>query len=399
MSIAINASRRLRVLQIGKYFAPHRGGMESHLHTLCSELGKHVDVRVLVANEGRDEREEMFDGIRVTRLGTIARFAGAPICTALPRKISESDADLIHIHLPNPVACIAFLASGFSGPLVLTWHSDIVRQKVLGRFFAPMERRIVEHARAIIASSPDAMAYSRILYENRKRCRVIPFGIQTDALWRYHDGAVAEVRKRFRGPLLLIVGRLVGYKGHRHLLRAMKKVDATLMVIGEGPERARLEADVRHLGLAERVVFLGAVDDTSPYYQACDVFVLSSVTPNEAFGIVQLEAMARGKPVVNTQLRSGVPFVSVNGLTGITVPPADSEALARAINILLEDPLRRATYGAAAMRRVQREFSLRKMAADTLALYHEVVGADFAPARERVAALGAGGAGVSEIAS
>ena len=124
-------------------------------------------------------------------------------------------------------------------------------------------------------------------------------------------------------------------------------------------------AAVRNFGLSERVHFLGRVEQTTPYYHACDLFVLPSTGLSEAFGLVQLEAMACGKPVVNTQLRSGVPFVSANGVTGMTVPPGDSQTLARAINVLLDDPARRLAYGAAAQARVEREFTLDKMVSQT----------------------------------
>src|SRR5262249_36979192 len=149
---------------------PHIGGMETHLQALCTELTKRLDIRVLVANDGRDDQNEVIDGVPVTRVGTTISVAGAPICTNMAEKIAESGVDLLHIHMPNPMAALAYLTSGFEGPVVLTWHSDIIRQKVLKTFFAPIERRVVRRAAAIIASSPDYVAYSPILYEHRARC-------------------------------------------------------------------------------------------------------------------------------------------------------------------------------------------------------------------------------------
>jgi glycosyltransferase involved in cell wall biosynthesis len=384
----------LHVLQIGKYYPPHIGGMETHLRTLCGELSKLLKVRALVAHNSRETREDTVDGVEVTRLGTLMRLSGAPLCLDMPRAIKESEADIVHLHLPNPGAAIACLASGFQGPIVLTWHSDIVRQRLLRNAFAPIERRLVKKACAIIASSPDYVAYSPVLYEHRTRCRVIPFGISAEKFHKSDPAAVRRIRERFGGRVLLSIGRMVGYKGYRYLVRAMKKVDAKLLLIGEGPERSRLEADVKRLGIRDRVVFLGSVDDTSPYYHACDIFVLPSIGRNEAFGIVQLEAMASGKPVVNTHLRSGVPFVSVNGLTGITVPPADSHALARAINVLLDDPERRAAYGMEGAERVRREFGLERMIARTFQLYQQVVAnnreSSYIPAEPLLAGAGFG---------
>jgi glycosyltransferase involved in cell wall biosynthesis len=366
----------MRVLHVGKYYPPHAGGMETHLQSLCSELRKRVDIRVLVANDGREDREEVIDGVPVTRLGTKLNFRSTPICPTMARTIRHSGADLLHIHLPNPAAILAYFASGFKGPVVLTWHSDIIRQRFLGKVFEPIERLMVRRSSAIIAGSPDYIAYSPVLYEHRSRCRIIPFGIPVRPSPEYQNGATSEVRNRYKEQLLLSVGRLVKYKGYRYLIRAMKDVRATLLLIGEGPERVRLEAEAHRLAVEDRVMFLGRVADTSEYYRACDIFVLPSVSRNEAFGLVQLEAMACGKPVVNTHLRSGVPFVSVHGLTGVTVPPADANALARAINVLLEDPDRRAAYGAAAKQRVETEFSLAKMVSETYRVYIEVMAAD-----------------------
>jgi rhamnosyl/mannosyltransferase len=307
----------------------------------------------------------------------------------MAQKIRESGADLIHMHMPNPTAAIAYLASGFKGPLVLTWHGDIVRQRFLKALFMPVERRLLREARAIIASSPDYVAYSPALYENRLRCRIIPFGISPDNNERGDAEQVSEIHRLYGRPLLLSIGRLVGYKGYRYLVRAMKDIDAHLLLIGDGPERHRLEAEARSIGVSERVHLLGWVEQTTPYYQACDIFVLPSISRNEAFGIVQLEAMACGKPVVNTQLRSGVPFVSVNGFTGVTVPPADSRALARAINVLLDDPVRCMAYGVAAQARVEREFNLEKMVSETLRVYQQVLARDgstaYAPADQVMA--------------
>ena len=156
-------------------------------------------------------------------------------------------------------------------------------------------------------------------------------------------------------------------------MRALKKVDAHLLIIGEGPLRGALEDEAERAGVSRRVAFLGHVEDVVPYYHAADVFALSSVARSEAFGIVQLEAMACGKPVVNTALDSGVTFVSVDGVTGLTVPPADADALATALDRLLKDASLRERYGRAARLRVEREFDLEAMGRRTLQLYEEIM--------------------------
>jgi rhamnosyl/mannosyltransferase len=166
---------------------------------------------------------------------------------------------------------------------------------------------------------------------------------------------------------------MVYYKGFEHLIEAMRFVDGHLVIVGRGPLHNALLQKAESCGVSERVSFLADVDDVRPYYHAADVFALSSVARSEAFGIVQLEAMACGKPVVNTKLDSGVTTVSLDGVTGLTVPPADAKALGRALASMLDDPLRRGIYGRAAKLRVKQHFNLQEMARQTLRLYHDVI--------------------------
>ena len=188
------------------------------------------------------------------------------------------------------------------------------------------------------------------------------------------DASTAQaIRLRHGSRIVLAVGRMIGYKGFEYLVKAMRTVTGELLLIGDGPLRPILEAKARQVGVADRVTFLGQVNAVGPYLLAADVFVLPSITRAEAFGIVQLEAMAFEIPVVNTLLASGVPFVSRHEETGLTVPPADSGALADAINWLLNDPALRRRLGRAARRRVETEFSASMMVDRTIALYQDVL--------------------------
>ncbi len=371
--VSPEASRNLRVLQVGKFYPPHRGGMESHLQALCGQLREHVDVEVLVSSDGRKTTEEVLDSVKVTRVGTLFDFAAAPVCPEAVRRIRESRADLVHIHWPHPTALLAHLASGHKGRLVITYHSDIVRQKVSAKLFWPVLRRALDRADAIIVASPNYVESSPVLRRFEDKCRVIPFGVPLAQFDRFDPEEAARIRARFGPRIVLGVGRLIYYKGFEHLVRAMKKIDGHLLIVGEGPLRGALEREALRAGVSGRVTFLGHVEDVVPYYHAADVFALSSVARSEAFGIVQLEAMACRKPVVNTALDSGVTFVSVDGVTGLTVPPGDSESLAAALNRLLEDSALNARYGRAARRRVEREFDLEVMGRRTLRLYEEVM--------------------------
>lgn len=375
--------RRLRVLHVGKYYPPHPGGMESHLEALCQELKPFVDVEVLVASDESKTKEEVIDAVKVTRLATPLNFQAAPVCPQMVRKIRDSRADVVHLHWPNPTAVLAYLASRHRGCLVFTYHSDIVRQKMLSRAFWPFLRHALKRAGAVIVASPNYRDSSKVLAGFRERCRVIPFGISPDYFQQVDGTEVASLRRQYGPRLVLGVGRFVYYKGFEYLIRAMKDVEGRLLLIGNGPLRERLAREAVASGVSDKVTFLIDVKDVRPFYQAADVFVLPSIARSEAFGIVQLEAMACGKPVVNTSLDSGVPFVSPHGVSGLTVEPANPAALSEAISTLLDNPGLCEEYGRAGRRRIEQKFSLDVMARDTLSVYDEIMnrGADFEKSR------------------
>jgi rhamnosyl/mannosyltransferase len=241
---------------------------------------------------------------------------------------------------------------------------------------APLQDMAFRRAGAIIASNPNPAARSPVLACHLERCVVVPYGIQCSHYETPDERAVSAVREKLGAPIVLALGRLVYYKGFEYLIRAIARLPevAALVIVGEGPSRGRLETEIEALGLTGRVHLLGNVPDPTVYYHACDLFVLPSIARSEAFGIVQLEAMACGKPVVNTLIEgSGVPFVSCDGETGLTVPPADPGALATAIGRLLRDDRLRAQLGVAARHRVQEHFTLEQMRDSTLAVYHRVI--------------------------
>ena len=363
--------RRVRVLQIGKFYPPHPGGMETHLEQLSTHLSEFADVRVVVSNTNSRSVTERRSGVLVHRAGTVARFANASISPGMVAAIRRSTADIVHIHWPNPTGVLSYLASGHRGHLVVTYHSDIVRQKIPALMFGPVLKALLSRCTAVIATSPQYIDTSAILRRFRNLCHVIPFGVPTGQFMSCDQSAVAEVRRKYGPRLVLAVGRLVYYKGFEYLVQAMRSVNGRALIVGDGPLRERLRTLAAECGVADRVTFMGEqfVEDLAPYFHASDLFVLPSIARSEAFGIVQLEAMACGKSVINTSLDSGVPFVSRDGLTGITVPPADPLSLATAINKLLDDNELRSRYGEAARKWVSQEFTLDKMVQKTCRLY------------------------------
>ncbi len=365
--------KQSRVLQIGKFYPPHFGGMETHLRSLCEGLRDELQVEVLVANTGRKTVVENINGLQVTRCGALTTLAAASICPSLSGKIRDTKADLIHLHWPNPTAVMSYLNAKPNGRLICTYHSDIVRQKVLRPLFQPILSHLLRRADAIIVGSPNYLNSAQPLKAVRDKCHIIPFGISVKEFEKRDEGQISEIRRRYGQRIVLGVGRLVYYKGFDYLIRAMKNVRAHLLLIGSGPMLHSLKRLARRHRVEGRVSFLTDVADARPYYHACDVFALSSIARSEAFGLAQLEAMACGKPIVNTALDSGVPFVSPHGVTGLTVPPADETALSNALNSLLDNFEQRKQLGLVASKRVRDEFSVKAMTDRTLELYRDVL--------------------------
>jgi len=375
----------MRVTMVNKYYSPpHLGGVETVVATLSSGLAaRGVQVGALVANEGANTVSETIDGVRVTRLARIASVAKTPIAPGMRAAIRAATSgpgrsDVVQLNHPYPWGEASWLAAGTAVPMVVGYHADITRQKRLLALYRPVLDRVFSRAAAILASSPNIVEGSSTLSRYADKCRVVPYGIDA---WRYDatpeiDSRVATLRAAHDRPVVLFVGRLVYYKGADVLVRAMRDVDADLVMVGSGP----LEGELRELavagGIADRVTFLPSqpFDQLVALYRSADVFCLPSTSPAESFGIVQLEAQACGVPCVSTDLPTSVPFVNLDGVTGLTVPVGDVEALGAALQRLVTDEALRARLGASALERVRRDFTIEGMVDATIGIYEEVAG-------------------------
>lgn len=368
----------MKVLHLGKFYPPAKGGMETMLALICERTAQHVKNRVLVANTSRSTVEERHGSIEVLRVGALTRIGAVAVCPRMPFDLAREDADIIVLHEPNPMALLAYYLARPRGRLIVWYHSDVIRPSWRYRmFYRPFLRFALSRAARIVVSSPALGASAPALQDFQAKCTVIPFGIEA----RKADapGAIVqraeEIRRSENRRIVLFVGRLVAYKGVDVLLEALKGLKAVAMIVGDGPLRAQLEAQARALDVSSQVRFLGSVEDDelAALYRACNVFVLPSVTRQEAFGVVQLEAMAAGKPVVSTDLGTGVGWVNRDGDTGYVVPPRDPRALHEALARLLGDADLQKSMGEAAAKRIRTEFSLERMIDDTLSLYRTVL--------------------------
>lgn len=367
----------MRVVQVGKYYYPYVGGIESHLYTLCDELCGDLDVDVVVSNTKRRTERDVYRGVAVTRCAAFGHVASTTLSPTMAFELSQRSYDVLHLHLPHPVGVASYLASRKSKPhrLIVSYHSDVVRQKRLLGLYEPLVDKLLSRADVVIATSPNYVESSAVLQRFKEKCAVVPYGIDRTLFEKTaeRDASAREIRARFAGaPLLLGVGRLIYYKGFEYAIRALPSVpDAHLLLIGDGPLRVPLEKLAAELGVADRVHLLGEMqnEEVVPYYYASDIYLLPSIARSEAFGIVQIEAMSTGLPVINTRLASGVPYVSRHGESGLTVEPEDAGALAGAIRELLAQPETRKRMGAAGRERVASDFTKEVLARRVRALY------------------------------
>lgn len=369
----------MRVLFVTKFYPPSEGGIERYSQLLCTGLAsKGVDVEVIAAAEGsRSSSVEMVDGIKVHRMGTLLELSGAPISLGLPSLLRRlaPQFDLLHLNFPNPWAELAYLCFGRQKKAVLTYHSDIFRQRTFLRLYLPFIHRLLQQVSVIITTSANYMNSSPLLSHYRDRCRIIPLPVDTIALQQVDDTAVAAARKQ-HGEFVLFAGRLVYYKGLEYLIEAVAQLQGTrLVVVGKGRLESTYRGHADRLGLADRISFLGKVPDEQlrALYCACQCFVLPSIARSEAFGIVLAEAMASGRPVISTELSTGTSFVNQDGETGFVVPPGDAKALEEKINLLVENKELQAELGRNARRRVEQLFRQEIMIDSTLKLYEEVL--------------------------
>ena len=364
---------KLKVLQAGRVYPPSVGGVEQVMQLLSEQLQDVCDTEVLVANTERREISEIYNGIRVVRAANIKTVWRMPIAPSFFRLFKEMsrDKDIVQLHYPFPIGEAAYLTSGYRGRLYVWWHGEIVRQKLVLPFYRPLVNAVLKRADGIMVASEQQVKASQFLSDYREKCNIIPFGVDVRK-WNSvtPDGSLKTALNDPSSVILLHVGRLSPPKGLSYLIQALKQTrGCELLLIGEGELEAELRRQVRELDLESRVHFLGPRkgDSLIAAYAGCDVFVFPTLW--DSFGLVQIEAMACGKPVINTQINTAVPHVSVNGLTGITVPPRDAESLAKAIQKLVDDKELRQLYGKAAFERASAKFSTKHMISSVKKIY------------------------------
>ena len=379
----------MKVLHLGK-FDGDVGGIERHLRALLRAMPPEVQAVNLVANDrwttDRHDRNG-YETVRVASAGSLASVALAPAMPAVARRLHRKyHFDIVHLHFPDPLGHLTATSLPRTVPRVITWHSDIVKQKWALSLYSPFVRSFVRNANALIGATPQHFTSSSQIPAGKpgQIREVIPYGFDPEVLAPSVESRLKEeeLRRQHTGrPVIFSVGRHVYYKGLDILIRAMQSLDAELWIGGHGPLTSASMRLARDLGVSERVKFVGFIPDPLllAYFNACDVFCMPSVERAEQFGLVQLEAMYCGKPVVTTRLGTGVEYVTLHGETGLLVPPKDPHALAGALRTLLGNPALRTRLGTAGKQRVEEVFSVQQMVRKTIDVYQRVLGAKSTP--------------------
>jgi len=361
----------VRVVHVYKDIYPVLGGMENFVRLLCRELLRQPDIEpaILVTSPDRRSSAGRLDGVPVLRAARLATVASTPISLRLGYELRRMRPDLVHLHFPYPVGEISALLAVPDVPTVITYQSDVVRQRTLLRLYGPLLKLVLRRAARIMPTSPAYLESSPWLVPVRDRCTIVPLGIDL--------APFTAVQPRGDGHTLLFVGRFRYYKGLRYLIEALALLpEARLVLVGGGPSEAELRRQAEALGLSRRITFASADDDAAlaAHYAAADVFVLPACARSEAFGLVLAEAAASGLPSVSTELGTGTSYVNLDRVTGLVVPPADAAALAAACRTLLGDAALRARYGAAARARATELFDIRRVGVEVASIYREVLG-------------------------
>lgn len=386
----------IRVLHIGKYYPPFAGGMEHFLADLLPALSSRGIVTAALVHDEQSHRKGQrptpTDSPAIYRAPCHGQLLYAPVSPTFPlwlqRAIREFQPNLLHLHLPNTSAFWPLiLPAARRLPWIIHWHADVVASAIDRRLawayhlYRPFEQRLLADSQAIIATSAPYLAASRALQRWQARCTVIPLGINPDRIPDPDSTTSAQVtdlwgKASFR---VLAIGRLTYYKGHQVLIQAAAELPTSrVLIVGAGDQQQRLATLIQTLGLNQRVLLTGSQTGTmlNALLASCDVLCLPSLERTEAFGLVLLEAMRFGKPVIVSDIPgSGTGWVVRQAGHGLLVPVGNPAALATALRQLQDDPARRNQLGQAGLAALQTQFGINPVAAAVSSLYHRVLGA------------------------
>ncbi|MCM1557372.1 MAG: glycosyltransferase [Anaeroplasma bactoclasticum] len=371
-----------KILHIPNYYKPHIGGIEQTCHDIVESLTEKVQQKVICFSEDKTTKHEVINGIEVTKCGVWKKFLSQSISFSykkeLKRILKEFKPDCIIVHFPNPFVqryVLKFLKKS-NIKLIVWYHTDIVKQKIIRQFFKGQTRRLLNKAEHIICTSPIYSQMSQTLKNYQNKISIIPSCINEKRL--EIDEKTKEKANQIRKDnldkvIVFAIGRHVKYKGLTYLIEASKYLDDryAIYIAGQGPLTEELKAQANE---DSKITFLGKLDDTTlkAYYLVMDIYAFPSITKNEAFGLSLAEGMYFKHPAVTFTISgSGVNYVSLNEVTGIEVENSNAKAFAEAIHLLGQNEELRDKYGLAARKRVEDNFTFEKFKRNIISFFEE----------------------------
>jgi len=355
-----------KIVHFGKYYLPDSGGVESVTVSLAKGAVKagHA-VTVVCFEKTQSLPKEVMDGVTVVRAPIAKLVASQPLgwkylrqCFSLAR-----DADIVHFHAPNMLGALCALIITRRTRLLVHWHSDVIDKSWLAYLTRPLEKALLYRADCIVATSQVYADSSLSLQPFSHKTKIVPIGVADPTHIPGDDTLPPELEKRINGrEIILAVGRLVPYKGFGVLLQAVPDLssDSVVVIVGAGPLAEHLRHAIEAAGIADRVILAGRLSDDAlkALYAKAALYCLPSLYRAEAFGVVLLEAMAHGLPIVATEIPgSGVSWVNQHGVSGLNVPVKAPVQLAAACNEILASVVLREKYAEGARQRFLDEFT------------------------------------------
>ncbi|MCB1701798.1 MAG: glycosyltransferase [Pseudomonadales bacterium] len=363
------------------YFPDSQGGLEEVIRQICLSVGNHgVTSRVFtLSNEPfpRTLPRVEADVVRVRKTFEVASCGFA--LTGMRRFAKEVEwADIVHYHYPWPFSDLMYLLVGRHRPAILTYHSDIVRQRFLLSVYRPLMSRYLDAMDMIVATSPNYFATSEVLAEYAHKVEVIPIGLDEPSYPAMHEQHrdLAAARQKYGEDFFLFVGVLRYYKGLHILLDAVQGARYKVVIVGSGPVENELRRQAQRLGL-DNVIFAGFVSDREKMalFGLCRAVVFPSYLRSEAFGVTLLEGAMSSRPLISAEVGSGTSHVNIHKETGLVVPPGNSKALREAMDDLHQHPQKALLMGRNARQRYERLFTASGMGGRYVDAYRRIIAA------------------------
>lgn len=373
----------MKILQLGKFYPTDiMGGIQMAIYNITEELNKrNIKCDILCSNVGNEYKEDIINNYKVFKAASYGIISSTSISPQMISKLKKiiSEYDIIHIHHPDPMANLAlFMANPKKQKIVVHWHSDIIKQRRELAFYRPLLTWMLKKGDIIIGTSQKYIEESEQLKSFLGKCMVIPLGIKRSDIIVDNEKS-KEIKINTAGKKIIFsLGRFIYYKGFEYLIESAKYLPDNYVILlgGDGELKEKYEQIIRENGLSEKVFLVGKIDqkDLGSYYEACDLFCLPSIAKSEAFGLVMVEAMSFGKPIVTTKIKgSGTDWVNHNGITGLNVEPKNPEQLANAFKTILENQEIYSKFSKNAFQRYLNEFTIETEVDRLIKVYHTIL--------------------------